>query len=105
MITDDLAREILRELRAIRHALERHPAPDLVQAILGYFGHLGRFTAAGVLAAAEDSTELADALSNAIDMNAPPQARVVSLGRLLGSLPDLEVVATRRGARVWQVRG
>ena len=103
-VTDDLALAILRELRAIRCALERHPAPELVSALGDYFGAGAPFTAAGVLMAAEESADLADALSSAIDMNLPPSARAVSLGRLLATLPDLELVGDRRGSKLWRLR-
>lgn len=90
------------ELRALRAAVERNPAPALVAELAEFFG-AAPFSAAGVLMAAEESASLADALAAAIDTNGTPEACARRLGRLLPAL-GLEAAGDRRGARLWRVR-
>lgn len=105
-MSDELLRELIVEVRGLRADLRRQAPADaaaLVEALSEFFGG-GPFTSTGVLLAAEESPSLADALADVIDMNLPEPARVVSLGKLLATLPELVSAGDRRGARLWRVR-
>ena len=97
-------REILTEVRGLRRDLQRRSGLDpraLLDAIEDSFGP-GRFTAAGLLAMADEEphSPLGTALAGIIDMDASPRGRVTALGIALAKLPELEVVASQRGCAV-----
>lgn len=107
-----LLRALLTKAARIAVAVERlaereapvEPAPALLAALREFFGS-GPFSAAGVSMAADEFPPLAEAVAGVVDMNLPPQARVVSLGRTLARLPGLQPAGDRRGARLYRVRG
>src|SRR5262245_38461428 len=105
-----LLAEIRDELRALREELSRRRDnqvgnTNLISALTDYFGAGSRFTASGVLQAAEDEPALADALAELLDMNAAPRGRAIRLGAILSRMPELEIVAQQRGVAVYRMRG
>ena len=99
-------RDEVAALRAeLRAALRKqHAGPALVAAIEEYFG-TSRFTAAMLLALAEDEphSAMADALADMIDMNAAPRSRATQLGARLSRMAEIEVVAKQHGCAVYRL--
>jgi hypothetical protein len=104
-----LLRLIADHLGAIRAAVERPPASfdrhaELLSAVADYFGTGAPFTAGGLLTIADEDprSPIASALARVIDLAAP--GRAVALGRLLGSITELE--RTRRaGVLLYRLAG
>ena len=75
----------------------------LAAAIESYFGG-SPFTASGLVAAADTSDRLADALAEVIDLNLDRRALAVSVGLLLARQPWVEVRGQQRGAGLYRLR-
>ena len=93
-------------LAAAVDELARLPsAPALIAALEEEFA-CGSFTAGGLLliADAERDNPVAKAISELIDMTAPPRARATQLGLLLSRLPQIEIRSRSRGFAVYGLR-
>jgi hypothetical protein len=105
----ELLRVLLAEVRELRREvaeLRRAPsAPALVAALREFFGASGRLTAATVLTMAERESRLWDALiESGVDLEASAQSRLIAVGMLLARMPELELVARRRGGAIYRLR-
>jgi len=99
-------REVNRKLDALLEQGEKARAardlPGLVGALEQAFRGAS-FTVNGVLDIARIEPELAAALAEVIDMNAPAHSRATRLGVLLGRLPQIETIARERGVRIYRI--
>ena len=104
-MTDEIALQILAELRGLRRDLRRQRGDDLAgdlrQALDLFFGS-APFTAAGVIEAADTDGTLFDAVHPLVDLDGDRPA--VHLGRILARLPGLERVGDLRGAGLFRLR-
>lgn len=117
-MNDDAARALARslarieaELAAQRQMLEQieralNPAfsiyADLEHAIRTYFGTKAMFTASGVCMAADQDSDLFDAVHVHVDLDAPNPA--IHMGRTLAKCPNVERVADKRGSGLFRLR-
>jgi hypothetical protein len=102
---DELLRLILAELRGLRADWRRGEGLRALQgALADEFADAG-FTVAGLLelAAIEPDSDIARVLGELIDMGAGERSRTTSLGRLLASLPGIEVCGDRRGSALYRL--
>src|SRR5689334_22459880 len=88
-----LLRELVAEVRALRADIKRNRAPEaterFVEALEDYFGSVGTFRVSGLFDIASESphSEIANAMGELIDMNAPERSKATQLGRLLSRIP------------------
>ena len=96
---------ILAEVRGLRADIRRDVHLRALRlAIVDEFAD-GGFTVRGLLEIAdtEPDNALAGALAEVVDLAAPDRSRTTALGRLLASVPWLEVRGETRGSALYRV--
>jgi hypothetical protein len=94
-------RDVLRDMRAQQQrkpSLSVVAVPALIAALSEYFGP-ARFTVGAIMQVIDEAphSALAEAVAQAIDMNARARSRATALGAFLVRLPEVECVASSPG--------